>query len=74
MEGGENHDPPRLCIEVNVPRRGQKLAVLRLHHGVTLQSAAEATVDFHCKTVCFNQFFVDLNIFNIVLSENYNFF
>ena len=35
----------------NVPRE-QKLAVLRLHHGATLQSAFEATVDLHCKTVC----------------------
>ena len=26
MEGGENHEPPRFCIKVNVPRGGQKLA------------------------------------------------
>ena len=56
MEGGENHEPPRLCIEVNVPRGGWKLAVLRLHHGAALQSAVEATVDLHCKAVFFNQF------------------
>ena len=31
MEGGENHEPPMFCIEVNVPRGGQKLAVLQLH-------------------------------------------
>ena len=62
MEEGENHEPPRFCIEVNVPRGEQKLAVLRLHHGATLQSAVEATVDLHCKTVCFNQLFGDLNI------------
>ena len=37
MKGGENHEPPRFCIEVNVPRRGWKLAVLQLHHGATLQ-------------------------------------
>ena len=43
MEGGENHEPPGLCIEVNVPREGQKLAVLWLHHGATLQSAVVAT-------------------------------
>ena len=55
MEEGENHEPPRFCIEVNVPRGGQKLAVLRLHHGTTLQSAVEATVDLNFKTVCFNQ-------------------
>ena len=55
MEGGDNQEPPRFCIEVNVPRGGQKLAVLQLHHGATLQSAAEATVDHHCKTVCFNK-------------------
>ena len=54
MEGGENYGPPRFCIEVNVPRGGQKLAVLWLHHGATLQSAAEATIDVYCKTVCFN--------------------
>ena len=47
MEGGENQEPPRFCIEVNVPRGGRKLAVLRLHHGATLQSAVEATVDLH---------------------------
>ena len=49
MEGFENHEPPRFCIEVIVPRGGWKLAVLRLH-GATLQSAVEATVDIHCKT------------------------
>lgn len=73
MEGGENHEPPRFCIEVNVPRGGRKLAVLRLHHGATLQSAVEATVDLHCKTVCFNQLFGDVNIFSIVLSKRDNF-
>ena len=57
MEGGENHEPPRFCIEVNVPRGGRKLAVLRLHHGATLQSAVKATVDLHCKTLCFNKLF-----------------
>jgi hypothetical protein len=31
-----------------------KLAVLRLHHGATLQSVVEATVD-----LCFNLFFAD---------------
>jgi hypothetical protein len=36
----------------------QKLAVLRLHHGATLQSAVEATVDLLCKIVCFNLFLV----------------
>ena len=59
MEGGENYEPPRFCIKVNVPRGGLKLAVLRLHHGATLQSAVEATVDLHCKTMCFNQLFGD---------------
>ena len=52
MEGDENHEPPRFCIEVDVPRGGRKLAVLRLHHGTTLESAVEATVDFLCKIVC----------------------
>ena len=73
MEGGENHEPPRFCIEVNVPRGGRKLAVLRLHHVATLQSAVEATVDLHCKTVCFNQLFGDVIIFSIVLSKKVNF-
>ena len=74
MEGGENHEPPRFCIEGNVPRGGRKLAVLRLHHGATLQSAAEATVNLNYKTVCFNQLFGDVNIFSIVLSKKDNFF
>jgi hypothetical protein len=68
MEGGENHEPPRLCFEVNVPIGGQKLAVLQRHHGANLQSSAEASVDLHCKTVCFNQLFGDINIFGLVLS------
>ena len=69
MEGVENHEPPRFCIEVNVPTGGRKLAVLRLHHGATPQRAVEATVDFHCKTVCFNQLFGYMNIFSIDLSK-----
>ena len=44
MEGGENHEPPRFCIEVNVPRGGRKLAVLRLHHGATLQSSVDVNI------------------------------
>ena len=58
MEEGEAYEPPRCCIEVNVPRGGQKLSVHRLHHGVTLQSAVEATVDL--KTMCFHQLFGDI--------------
>ena len=69
MEGGEHNGPLRFCIEVNVPRGGQKLTVSRPHHGATLQKAAEATVDLHCKTVCFNQLFGDVNIFSTVLSK-----
>ena len=57
MEGGKTHEPPRCCIEVNVPSGGQKLAVLRLQHCATLQSAVEATVDLRCKTVFYNQLF-----------------
>ena len=72
MEGGENHEPPTFCIEVNVPRE-QKLAVLRLHHGATLQSAVEATVDLHCKIVLFNQLFGDVIIFSIVVSKRNTF-
>jgi hypothetical protein len=41
---------------------------------VLTYSAAEATVDLHCKTVCFNQLFGDMNIFIIVLSKKDNFF
>ena len=67
MEGGENHEPPRFCIEANVPRGGWMVAVLRLHHGATLQNAVEATVDLHCKTVCLNQLCGDVNIFIMVL-------
>ena len=48
MEAGNNHEPPRFCIEVNVPRGGQKLT----------ETAVEATVD-HCKTVCLNKLFGD---------------
>ena len=73
MEGGENHEPPKFCTEVNVSREGQKLAVLWLHHGATLQSHAEATADLHCKTVCFKELFGDVNIFS-VLSKKDNFF
>jgi hypothetical protein len=51
MEGGENQEPHRFCIEVNVPRGGRKIAVLRLHNSATLQSAVGATVDLHGKTV-----------------------
>ena len=65
MEGGKNHEPPRFCIEVNVPRGGWKLAVLRLHQVATPESAVEATGDLHCKTVCFNQLFGDVNVFSI---------
>ena len=49
IEGGQAYKPPKFCIEVNVARGGWKLAVLWLHHGSTLQSAVEVTVDFHCK-------------------------
>ena len=55
IKGCENHEPLRFCNEVNVPRGGRKLAVLRLQHGATLQSAVEATVDLHYNTVCFNK-------------------
>lgn len=51
MEGVENHEPPRFSFEVDVPRGGLKLAVLLLHLGATLQSAAESTVDLLCKIV-----------------------
>jgi hypothetical protein len=73
MEGGENYETPRFRIDFSVRRGGRKLAVLRLHHGATLQSAVEATVDLHCKTVCFNHLYVDVNIFSIVLSKTDHF-
>ena len=60
-------------MEGGVPRGGRKLAVLRQHHGATLQSAAEATVDLLCIIVCFNKLFGDVNIFSIVLSKKDNF-
>ena len=44
MVGGENHEHSRFCIGVSVPRGGRKLAVLRLQHGATLQSAVEAFI------------------------------
>ena len=48
MEGCEAYEPPRFCIEVNVTRGGQTLVVLQLHHGATLDSVVEVTVD-HAK-------------------------
>ena len=69
MEGSENHQLPRFCNELNVPSRVRTQAVLPQHHGGTLQSSVEATVELNCKTVCFNQFFGDMNIFSSVLSK-----
>jgi hypothetical protein len=63
MAEGENQEPSRICIEVNVPKWTQKVAVLRLRYVATVQSAAEATLDLNRKTVCFS----------IVLSKNDNF-
>ena len=61
MEGGENHEPTRFCIEVNVPRGGWKLAVLQLHHGATPEGAVGATVDL----CCLNQLFGDMLIYSV---------
>ena len=72
MEGGENHEPPKFCIEVNVPRGGRKLAVLWLHHCATLQSAVESTIALLCNIVCFNQLFGGVIGFSIVLSKKDN--
>ena len=66
MKGGEAYEPPRFCIGVNVARGGRKLAVLRLHHGATPDSAVDVTADIHCKTVYFNQLFGDMRIFSRV--------
>ena len=52
MEGGENHEPPRFCIEVNVPIGGCSIAVLRLHHDATL-TAVEASMYLRCKNNVF---------------------
>ena len=72
MERGENHEPRRFCIEVSVPRGRWKLSVLRLDRGAILQIVVEATVDLHCKTVCFNKLFGEVKIFSI-LSKKHNF-
>ena len=73
MEGGETHEPPRSCFEVDVSRGGWKPAVLWLNHGATQQRAVEATVDLNCKTVSFNQLFGDVNILSIVSSKKVHF-
>jgi hypothetical protein len=52
---GTCYEPSSFCFEASVARGGQKLAVLRLHHDATPDSAVEVTVDFH-----FNQLFVDI--------------
>ena len=70
---GENHEPPRFSIEVNLTRGERKLAVLRIHKGATLQNAVVATVDLHCKTLYFNKLFGDMNMFSIILSKKDNF-
>ena len=36
MEGGEEHEPTRFCIEVNVARGGRKCTVSWLHCGAIL--------------------------------------
>ena len=59
---------------LNVARQGREIDVLWLHYGASLEYVVETTVDLHCKTVCFNQVFGDLNIFTIVLSKKYNLF
>jgi hypothetical protein len=69
MEGGEAFEPPRFWIEVNVARGRWGIAVLWLHHSNSLKCVVETTVALHCKTVCFNQVFGDVNIFSIVLSK-----
>ena len=74
MEGRENHEPPKFCFEVNVCGGARKIAVLWLNPGATLEGAIEATVDLHCKTVCFNQLFSDINIFMVVLFKKDSFF
>jgi hypothetical protein len=36
MEEAENKEPPRFCIEVNIPRGGQKLVGVTLHNNVLI--------------------------------------
>ena len=55
--GVKIHELPVFSIEVNVSRGERKIAVVLLHHGATPESAVDATVDLHCKTVCFNKLF-----------------
>jgi hypothetical protein len=62
MEGVEEHEPPRFCIELNLAIGRWKIAVVQLHHGATLEGAVETTIDLHCKTVCFNQVLGEGNI------------
>ena len=71
MEGGENQESLGYVLKSMYPEEDRSYL---LHCGATLQSATEATVDLHCKTVCINKLFGDVNIFRIVLSEKDNFF
>ena len=52
MEVAELHEPPILYTEVNIARQGRKIAVLRLHHGATVEGAVEIIVECNCKTMC----------------------
>ena len=73
MEGGEDHETPRFCIDVNVLRGGQKLAVLRLHRGASLQSVLSWFTLFVFNF--FNHFspqFCDIQLIVIVLSHRCN--
>jgi hypothetical protein len=74
MERGENHELPRFCFEVNVPRGGRKLAVYSYTMVLTCRVLLRLLLTFIAKTVCFNQLFGGVKIFSIVLSKNDNFF
>ena len=61
MKGGENHEPPRSCIEVLMYPEEDGSWLSFSYTMVLPYSAAVATVDLHCKTVCFNKLFGDVN-------------
>ena len=61
MERGENHEPPRFCIEVNVPRGGYIDYTMALPYRVLLR----LLVGLHCKTGHLDQL-SGVNIFRVI--------
>jgi hypothetical protein len=67
----ENHEPPRFCVEVNVPR-GQKLDILWLQSAMVLPYSVLLRLLYTISKQCyFNQLFYDLNIFTTVLAKSF---